>query len=90
MMVFLFCIIHLSLFFYENNLEHAKNMKLFICAFEQISNLMINFHKRYLFSFGNAIELAGEYSHIFSCEMGSFPFNYLGIPMHYRKLNNMD
>jgi predicted component of type VI protein secretion system len=23
-------------------------------------------------------------------QKGSFPFRYLGIPMHYRKLNNKD
>lgn len=41
-------ILHYSyvIIFYENNLGHAKNMKLFLCAFEHISNLMINFHKR--------------------------------------------
>jgi hypothetical protein len=41
-------ILHYSyvIIFYENNLEHANNMKLFLCAFEQLSNLMINFHKR--------------------------------------------
>jgi hypothetical protein len=26
----------------------------------------------------------------FWCDMGSFPFRYLGIPMHHRKLMNKD
>jgi hypothetical protein len=29
-------------------------------------------------------------NHIFGCKRGSFPVKYLGIPMHYRKLNNKD
>jgi hypothetical protein len=31
-----------------------------------------------------------EYSAVFGCQNGSFPFKYLGIPMHYRKLSNKD
>lgn len=31
-----------------------------------------------------------EYSQIFGCDHGSFPFRYLGIPMHVRKLRNSD
>jgi hypothetical protein len=27
---------------------------------------------------------------LFGCHEGSFPFKYLGIPMHYRKLGNKD
>jgi hypothetical protein len=25
---------------------------------------------------------------LFGCELGSFPFKYLGIPIHFRKLKN--
>ena len=28
----------------DNDLERAKNMKLLLCAFEQLSGLKINFH----------------------------------------------
>jgi hypothetical protein len=31
-----------------------------------------------------------EYSQLFGCKSGSYPFRYLGIPMHYRKLSNAD
>jgi hypothetical protein len=27
---------------------------------------------------------------LFGCRNGDYPFKYLGIPMHYRKLNNSD
>jgi hypothetical protein len=31
-----------------------------------------------------------KYGHIFGCEVGSLPFKYLGIPIHYRKLLNKE
>jgi hypothetical protein len=43
----------------ENNLEEAKNMKLLLCAFEQLSGLKINFLKSEMFCYGNARELGG-------------------------------
>jgi hypothetical protein len=29
-----------------------------------------------------------EYSNIFRCQCEAYPFRYLGIPMHHRKLSN--
>jgi hypothetical protein len=74
----------------ENDLEEAKNMKLLLCAFEQLSGLKINFHKSEIFCYGSARELGREYSEIFGCDMGNLSFRYLGIPMHHRKLRNSD
>jgi len=31
-----------------------------------------------------------SYSQLFGCDLGKFPFRYLGLLMHYRKLNNSD
>ena len=38
----------------ELDIEKAKNMKLILSAFEQLSGLKINFHKSELFCFGGA------------------------------------
>jgi hypothetical protein len=65
-------------------------MKLLLCAFEQLSGLKINFHKSELFCYGVAKANQIEYAQIFGCNVGSFPFRYLGIPMHHRKLLNKD
>jgi predicted PurR-regulated permease PerM len=35
-------------------------------------------------------ETHDQYSAIFGCQGGEFPFKYLGITMHYRKLSNKD
>jgi hypothetical protein len=34
------------------------------------------------------INLQDEYKILFGCEIGSFPFRYLGIPIHFRRLSN--
>ena len=30
------------------------------------------------------------YAELFGCKKENFPFGYLGIPMHYRKIRNKD
>jgi hypothetical protein len=76
--------------FMDNDQERAKNMKLLLFAFEQLSRLQINFHKSELFCYRAAKAIQSEYAHISGCDLGSFPFRYLGIPMHHRKLMNKD
>jgi hypothetical protein len=63
---------------------------LLLCAFEHLSGLKINFHKSQLFCYDAAKERELEYSKIFGCNKGHYPFKYLGIPMHHRKLSNED
>jgi hypothetical protein len=79
-----------TVIFMDNDLEKVKNMKLLLCAFEQLLGLKINFHKSEMFCYGAAKTRQNDYAHIFGCDMGSFPFRYLGIPMHHRKLMNKD
>jgi hypothetical protein len=79
-----------TVIFMDNDLERAKNMKLLLCAFERLSGLKINFHKSELFCYGAAKGNQFEYAQIFGCGLGSFPFRYLGILMHHRKLLNKD
>jgi len=47
----------MTLHFMEHDLEEAKNLKLVLCAFEQLSGLKINFHKSELFLYGEAQSL---------------------------------
>jgi hypothetical protein len=76
--------------FVDHNLEPAKNMKLLLAAFEQLSGLKINYHKIELFCFGDAKDHETQYELLFGCKKGSYPFRYLEIPRHYRKLYNSD
>lgn len=43
-----------TILFMEDDIEKASNLKLLLCAFEQISGLKINFHKSEVFCFGQA------------------------------------
>jgi hypothetical protein len=71
-------------------LERARNLKVLLCAFEQLSDLKINYHKSDICCYGEAKEVQEEYSNIFYCQCGIYPFEYLEIPMHHKKLNNSD
>jgi hypothetical protein len=79
-----------TIIFMDHDLHKAQNMKLLLCAFEQVSGLKINFHKSELFCFGEAQEVADQYAEMLGCRIGEFPLTYLGIPIHYRKLSNTD
>jgi hypothetical protein len=79
-----------TIIFMENNLERAKNMKLLLCAFEQLSGVKINFHKSEVFCYGEAKEIEDHYTNLFGCGLGQCPFRYLGIPMHHKKISNTD
>ena len=79
-----------TIIFMDHDIEQATNMKLILCMFEQLSGLKINFHKSEFFYFGKAKEEENLYTQLFGCELGSYPCRYLGLPMHYKKLNNTD
>jgi hypothetical protein len=79
-----------TILFMDHNLEQAKNMKLLLAAFEPMFGLKINYHKIELFCFGEGKDQELQYEQLFGCKKCSYPFKYLGIPMHYRKLYNSD
>jgi len=79
-----------TIIFMDHDIEQATNMKLILCMFEQLSGLKINFHKSEFFCFSKAKEEENLYTQLFGCELGSYPCRYLGLPMHYKKLNNKD
>jgi hypothetical protein len=74
----------------EHDLKQATNMKLLLCAFEQLSGLKIIFHKSKVFCYGGAKEMKGHYTNLFGYGLGQYPFRYLGIPMHHKKISNAD
>jgi hypothetical protein len=80
-----------TILFMEHNIDKAKNMKLLLLsAFKQLSGLKINFHKNKIFCFGEAKDYELLYEQLFELKKGTYPFKYLGIPIHYRRLNNKD
>ncbi|WVZ54189.1 hypothetical protein U9M48_005027 [Paspalum notatum var. saurae] len=79
-----------TIIFIDHDPDQAKNLKLLLCAFEQLSGLKINFHKSEIFCYGEAKEMENFYTTLFGCNAREFPFRYLGIPMHHRQLLNSD
>jgi hypothetical protein len=79
-----------TILFREHDLKKARNMKLLLCAFEELSGLKISFHKSEVFCFGEAKDYESQYEQLFGCKKGSYPLKYLGILMYYRRLNNKD
>jgi hypothetical protein len=60
-----------TLIFLDDNLDNAKNLKLLLCSFEQLSGLKINFHKSDIFCFGDARNSENIYSQLFGCQIGT-------------------
>jgi hypothetical protein len=74
----------------EHDFEKEVNMKLILYIFEQLFGFKINFHKSKIFCFEKAKKCEEAYKEIFGCGVGSLPFKYLGIPIHYRRLLNSE
>jgi hypothetical protein len=70
----------------EHDFEKARNLKLILSSFEQLSGLKINFYKSELYYFGEAQYEVTAYVGLFGCGHSQFPMRYLGIPIHYRRL----
>ena len=51
-----------TILFMDHDLEKAINLKLLLCAFEQLSGLKINFHKSEIFCFGEVQQCEAQYS----------------------------
>jgi hypothetical protein len=61
-----------TILFMEHDLEKARNIKLTLTAFEQLSDFKINFHKSELFCFREAQDSSAAYADFFGCGQGQF------------------
>jgi hypothetical protein len=57
-----------------------------LMIFEQVSGMRINFHKSEVIPLNLEEDVVHEISHILSCPVGTLPFKYLGVPLHFNKL----
>jgi hypothetical protein len=62
-----------TIIFLDHDLEQAKNLKLLLCAFEQLSGLKINFHKSEIFCYGATKEMESFYTSLLGVIWG-LPF----------------
>ena len=61
-----------TILFVEHDIEKARNLKLILSAFEQLSGLKINFHKSELFCFGEAQDDVSLYTELLAMVRVSF------------------
>jgi hypothetical protein len=62
----------------EHDMEKARNMKLLLYMFEQLSGMKINFDKSEILVIGGEHSMALSYAQIFNCQTAVFPLKYLG------------
>jgi hypothetical protein len=77
-----FCISH--------DAEKAVNLKLLLYMFELMSGLKINYTKSEIFVIGGDNNIAEMYSSMFGYKIGLLPMTYLGMPVTFWKLRNID
>jgi hypothetical protein len=68
----------------------ARNAKLLLYIYEQMSGLKINFDKIDVILVGGDNNLASSYADIFNCQVGIFPLMYLGVPVSASRLHVID
>jgi hypothetical protein len=74
-----------TLIFLSHNVMTACHLKWLMTCFEKMSGMRINFHKSNLTPVNLEEEETKNYVQIFCCKIGTFPFTYLGVPLHYEK-----
>jgi Reverse transcriptase (RNA-dependent DNA polymerase) len=65
-------------------------VKLLLIEFENLSGLKTNFTKSELVPLNLTSQKIMQYANILGCKISSLPINYLGVPLHWRKLNTKD
>jgi hypothetical protein len=79
-----------TLLFLKHDNSSAGILKWTMVCFEQLSGLKINYNKSDLVPMNLDEDETMGYAKIFYCKVGSFPFKYLGAPLHYEKLRRED
>jgi hypothetical protein len=79
-----------TLLFLEHDYNSACHLKWRMVCFEKLSGMKINYHKSDLYPVNLDEDESHRYAQIFCCKFGSFPFKYLGVPLHYDKLRRED
>lgn len=74
----------------EDDIDKAVNLKLLLYMFELMSGLKINFLKSEVLCVGGDDSVLQKYAELFGCQIGHLPMKYLGVPVSYSSLRNVD
>lgn len=79
-----------TLLFLEANTTMVEHLKFLLLGFELLSGLKINFSKSTLVPLNIQQSLATNLANQLGCSISSLPITYLGLPLHWKKLNVND
>jgi hypothetical protein len=79
-----------TLLFLDHDYKATCHLKWLMMCFEKLFGMKINFSKSDLTTINLGEEYSHNYAKIFCCKIGSFPFKYLGVPLHLDKLRRED
>jgi hypothetical protein len=73
-----------TLLFLKHSTTSAGLLKWIMVCFEQLSGMKSNYNKSDLVPTNLDEDETMQYARIFCCKIDSFPFRYLGVPLHYK------
>jgi hypothetical protein len=79
-----------TLLFLEHDYMSACHLKWLMVCFEKLSGIKINYSKSDMATINLDEDESANCARIFCCKLGSFPFKYRGMPLHYDKLRKED
>lgn len=74
----------------KDDIEVARNMKILLYLYEQMSGLKINFSKSEILLINGDNNKSIQYAELFNCVSGSLPVKYLGVPVSPCRLKVRD
>ena len=77
-------------FFIEGSMEEARNLSTLLGLFLDFSSLQINRTKSVFIGFGLAPDEELHWSEALGTPIGSLPIRYLGLPLTWRRMANID
>ncbi len=78
------------LIFFDGSERAARIIKAILDAYSEASGLRINFAKSAIIPINLELHEVTGLSRLFGCEVNSFPFTYLGLPLSPRALRRAD
>jgi hypothetical protein len=79
-----------TILYLKNDMSKARNAKLLLYLFEQMSNLKINFEKSAVILVGGDNSLSLEYADTFNYQIKIFLVRYFGVPISSERLHAVD
>jgi hypothetical protein len=79
-----------TLLFLKHDYMTACHLKWLMVCFQKLFGMKINYSKSDMTTINLDEDESVNYARIFCCKLGSFPFKYLGVPLHYKKLRRKD